>query len=218
MPRTRRPPEPPESYEVQIRSEHVGDRVGERVAVGHRAATRRDSAVEGGSDRATRAAVELHRSTSQLARGARHLSDSSAAAERLSERAATAASEQLAAVANRRQQQLEQEGKRKLRRKLYRQCAERVGDSKDVLHQDKEIAKQLLLSILEERQTRPLTKKEKQIAEAVMQESPEAQRLARTEGKEPARQYTLDVLKQAKYRISEQSKQQAKERDRGMER
>lgn len=40
-----------------------------------------------------------------------------------------------------------------------------------------------------------------------MQESPEAQRLAQTEDKEAARRHVLDVLKQAKYQISEQLKQ-----------
>ena len=50
MPRTRKPPTPPETYEVQINPNTLATRVGERVAVGHRAAVRRDSAAEAGSE------------------------------------------------------------------------------------------------------------------------------------------------------------------------
>ena len=94
-------------------SEHVGDRAGECIEVSHRAAVRRDRAVASGGE-------PVERTAGSISRGIR-----ADAAE--SHRAATDVSEQLAAVAGRRQQQVELAGKRRRRREIYQQYAEKVG-------------------------------------------------------------------------------------------
>ena len=196
------------------RAEYAGDHIGAGVAVGHRATVRGDSAVEGRSGRATRAAIELHHSTGQVTRSVSHLSYNRTSSERLTERAATAASEQLAAVASRRQQQVEQEGKRRRRRQIYQQYAAKfVG--KSVYERDHLVARQLMSELLTERGGRTLSKKELQQIGSILLQGPIAQQLKQTQGKEAGVKYVAEVLTKEQQTVE---KAQRRSLDQGMER
>ena len=198
-------------------SEYLGDLAGKRVAVGHRAAIRRDLEAEGRSPRPQSAAVALYRSTSQVTRGVSQLSNSSASAARESERAAADASRELAAVARRQQQRVEQDRKRRLRREIYQQYAERVGDGVSVQHQDQKVAEQILVEMVRENRGKPLTPQDKRLAAAIIEESPESLRIEQTEGKDSAHQYAISILKAAKQQLIARAKSvdQAKQKERG---
>ncbi|MBE9063186.1 MobF family relaxase [cf. Phormidesmis sp. LEGE 11477] len=193
-------------------SEHVGDCVGARVALSHRAAIRRDRADEGRGPRPQRAAVALYRSTSRVTRCASQLSHSSASAQRQSERAATAASGQLAAVAREQQQRVEEGRKRRRRREVYQQCAAKfvgVGDREcDLL-----VAHHLMSELLTRRSGKRLKEAEVRKVGRVLLQGPTAQRLKRTQSKEAGIQYAIKVLTKAQKVVE---KEQRRSRDRGM--
>ena len=205
--------------EVRSRDQvrYAGHLNGGRVGAGHRAATRRDSATEVRSEGIESGAVELHESTSRLTRCASELSNSSASAQRQSERAATDASGQLAAVAREQQQRVEQERKRRRRREVYQQYAERVGDGVSVQHQDQKVAEQILVEMVRENRGKPLTPQDKRLAAAIIEESPESLRIEQTEGKDSAHQYAISILKAAKQQLIARAKSvdQAKQKERG---
>lgn len=179
----------------------IGNRTGERIAGRSSPALQGDSRDAAGSE-------QLDRATARVSGGVR-----ANAAE--SHRAATAASHQLEAIAHSRNQRIEQTDNRRQYRKLYRQYAEQVGGGVNVQDQDRKIGKRLLMDMRRAKHGQPLTQPDKQLAEAIMQESPEAQRRSRTEGKDSAHQYAHDVLTQTKQ--VKQTQQRSRSRDRGME-
>ena len=160
-------------------SEHVGDLAGERVALGHRAAIRRDRAAEGRSPRPQSAAVALYRSASHVTRGVSQLSHSSASAQRQSERAAADASGQLAAVAREQQQRVEQDRKRRRRREVYQQCAAKFVERSD-RECDLLVAHKLMTELLTKRSGKRLTEAEVRKVGNVLLQGPVAQQLKRT--------------------------------------
>ena len=101
---------------------------------------------------------------------------------------------------------------------LYYQFANEVGGGVDVQDQDRRVAKRLLNKMLRVREGQPLTREDKALAENIMQQSPEAKRIEKTEGREASQDYAISVLREAKHRIvSEQLRQQkkAKQKERG---
>ena len=194
-------------------SEHLGDRAGRRVALSHRAAIRRDRAVEGRGPRSQSAAVALYRSTGQVTSSVSQLSHSSASAQRQSERAATEASGQLAAVVREQQQRVAQERKRRRRREVYQQCAAKfagVGDREcDLL-----VAHRLMSELLTKRSGKRLKETEVRKVGNVLLQGPVAQQLKRTQGKEAGIQYAAKVLTKAQKVVE---KEQRQSRGQGME-
>ena len=185
------------------RAEHIRDRVGAVVAVGHAAAVRRDRS-NAPRDR------QFERTAAGLNLGVR-----ADAAE--SHRASEDVGRELEAFIDRQQQRVAQTDERRRYRKIYRQYAEQVGGGIDVYDQDKKVAKQLLVEILQAKNGRSLSLQDKQLAESIMQESPEAKQIMRTDSRAAAHEYAVSTLKQAKQGLIEQSKQvkRSQQRDRG---
>ena len=194
-------------------SEHLGDLAGKRFTLGHRAAIRRDSAAQGRSPRPQSAAVALYRSTSQVTGGVSQLSHSGASAQRQSERAATAASGQLAAVAREQQYRVAQERKRRRRREVYRQCAAKYAGKSD-REVDLLVVHKLMSELLTKRSGQKLTEAEVRKVGNVLLQGPVAQQLKRTQGKEAGIQYAAKVLAKAQKVVE---KEQRQSRGQGME-
>ena len=171
------------------RAEHIGD----RVAESHQAAVRRDGADE-------RRAEPIERTAASLSLGVR-------ADAAQSHRAATDASRELAAVASRRRALADEWDKRRRRREIYQEFAEKVSSSKTIQIQDWKIAKYLLVELLRARNGALLTQEEQQMATVAIQESPEARRLEQSAGRDSAHQYATEVVARATQRIMEQIKQ-----------
>ena len=211
---TEKAADPARALRSADQSEHLGDCAGECVAVGHRAAIRRDLEAEGRGPRTQRAAVTLYRSTSHVTSSVSQLSHSSASAQRQSERAATAASRQLAAVAREQQQRVEEGRKRRRRREVYQQCAAKfvgVGDREcDLL-----VAHKLMSELLTKRSGQKLTEAEVRKVGNVLLQGPVAQQLKRTQSKEAGIQYAAKVLTKAQ-KVVEQEQRQSRDQGREM--
>ena len=116
-----------------------------------------------------------------------------------------------------KKQAAEQDGKHRRRHQIYQQYAERVGGGTSVQLQDRKVAEQILVEMVRENQGKPLTSRDKQIAAAIMGESPESLRIEQTEGKDSAHQYAISILKEAKQQLIAKGKSvnRAKQKERG---
>ena len=221
--------------------EYVGDRVGKRVAVGHRAAVRRDGAIEARSERATSRASSLPSEYVANVRGVvagiaerRRAEELEGQAERIGEAAegivsgarqleltATAVDRldgQLEREAGRlsraSEQAAEQESKRRRRRQVYqRYAAKYVG--KSVYECDRLVVRQLMSELLAERSGQKLSDEEIGKVGGILLQGPVAQQLKQTQGKEAAVEYAMEVLTKERKIVE---KAQRRSRDQEMER
>ena len=217
-------------------SEYVGDRAGECVAVGHRAAVRRDQAATAGSERAASRASGLSSEYVSDVRGvvsgieeSRRAEDLERQAERIGEAAEAIISgagqlEQTAEAVNRLNGQLEQqagrlghtsqkdaekERKRREWRRIYQQYAAKfVG--KSVYECDQLVVQQLMRKCLTERDAQKLSNDEIRQVSRILLQGPVAQQLKQTKGKEAGVAYAMKVLSKAQKIVE-------REQDKGME-
>ena len=191
-------------------SEHVGDCIGAIVNSNYDTDARRDSAATGRGEALERGAERVARATGRLGRGVR-------ADAAQSHRAAEDASRELTAAAGRGRALADERDKRRRRREIYQEFAEKVSSSKTIQIQDWKIAKYLLVELLRARNGEVLTQKEQQMATVVIQESPEAQRLEQSAGRDSAHQYATEVVARATQRIMEQIEQARQQQRDGIE-
>ena len=181
-------------------SEYLGDRAGERLAVSHEAAVRRDWAVAAGSE-------PIERTAGSISRGVR-------ADAAQSHRAATDASGQLAAVASRRQQRVELERKRRRRRQVYKQYALRFVGKSD-RECDLLVVRQMMRELLAKSGRQSLSEHDLQKVGAVLLQGPVAQELKRAQGREAGLKYAGEVLVKVRKFVEQE---QRRSHDQGMER
>ena len=217
-------------------SEYVGDSAGECVAVGHRAAVRRDQAIEAGGERAASRASGVSSEYVSDVRGVVAGIEERVRTEELegqAERVGAAAQdiidgagqlEQTAAAVDRLDGQLEQqagrlsrtsqkdaekERKRRRRREIYQEYAAKfVG--KSVYECDLLVVGQLMSELLSERGGRKLSQEEIGQVGSILLQGPVAQQLKQTQGKEAGIEYAMKVLTKVQ-KVVERAQ------DRGME-
>ena len=205
-------------------SEHLGDSAGERVAVGHRAAVRRDSAAQSRSksaaERASGLTPEYVSDVRSVVTGIeeRHrAAELEGQAERLGEAAegivsgarqleltATAVARldgQLEREAGRlsraSQQEVAQESKRRRRRQVYQRYAAKF-TGKSVYECDRLVTRQLMSEVLIKRGGQKLSDAEIGKVGNILLQGPVAQQLKQTQGKDAGVKYAMEVLAKAK--------------------
>jgi len=193
-------------------SEYLGDRVGERVAVGHRAAVRRDSAAQSRSESAKSRTSELTPEYVSDVRGVvsgiaerRRAAEREGQAERIGAAAQGLVSgakqlELTAAALARLNEQLERQAERLAERRRRRQQYEAIARSRSALSptmQDRLVAEQLVATALSGRASNQLSEQAFVQAFKVLTASPVAQQMKREVGKEAATDYLVEVLNEA---------------------
>jgi len=218
-------------------SEYIGDCAGERIAVGHRTAVRRDPGIEAGSEpaesRAGGGTPEYVSDVRAVVTGIEEYLEA-AEQERQAERVGEAAeiidssAEQLARTAAdtaRLHRELEQlrEGTRSRRarvsarrREQYEAIARQVTASSPVIR-DLLVAQQLMTRTLKDSGRNRLSDNDIMRIGALLTASPEAQQRKHSEGKAAATAYLIKVLDKAAEAV-ERAQRRSRQKDRGMER
>ena len=222
-------------------SEYLGDSAGERVAVCHRAAVRRDSAATAGGEPATErasgltpeyvsdvrcvvAGIEERRRAAELEKQAERLGEaaegivSGARQLELTAAAVTRLDGQLEREAGRlsrtSEQAAEQESKRRRRRQVYQRYAAKF-TGKSVYECDRLVVRQLMSELLAERSGQKLSDEEIGKVGGILLQGPVAQQLKQTQGKEAGVEYAMEVLTKERKVVE---KAQRRSRDQEMER
>ncbi|MFK8184574.1 MAG: MobF family relaxase [Phormidesmis sp.] len=223
-------------------SEYIGDCAGERVAVGHRAAVRRDLAAQDRGEQTTQRTARADRIAAGYVTDVRGvvtgIEERRAAAEqeRQAERIGEAAEgiiecvEQLAATAaavNRLHQELEpvsaayrsgreRVAERRDRKRQYEAITSQI-DTASPKQRDLLVAQRLIRDILSNRKGSKLSQPEVIEIFKVLTASPAAQRMKQEAGKDAATDYLTAVLEKVAMNV-QRAIRCDRQRDRGMER
>ena len=217
-------------------SEYLGTGAGERVAHSHRAAVRRDSAAEAGSEPAESRAsglpsehvanvrrvvagiAERHRAAELEGQAERigEAAEGIVSGARQLELTATAVARldgQLEREAGRlsraSQQEVAQESKRRRRRQVYQRYAAKF-TGKSVYECDRLVVRQLMSELLIKRGGQKLSDDEIGKVGNILLQGPVAQQLKQTQGKDAGVKYAMEVLAKAQKSVE-------RAQDRGME-